>query len=291
MLLNYSKIARPSIVLRYINWFWLTRLRCLWKPGEVCRATPVQWRRKQAGGRSSGGRLYIFWSKVDMSGWLFFLVPVLGLTVNTFPISWGWSSPGDHLGRVHLHGGWVDQQWRSKAIKSNLLPLWFIVLCVHHNGDECESSGIVEFPQTGKSPTTIWVETNFLPSVLLGWTGFRTPPAFPSAGGSRNVDFFFPFSILSLWIFWILVLDQGGRLSMAVRGNPHSKVSNCHDCQDHRITKYHQIQTCRQAGGWIEIAPSPVYNSNGDFLVVLPSRFSCCSSKQGWINWGYVATA
>ena len=41
----------------------------------------------------------------------------------------------------------------------------------------------------------------------------------------RNVDFFFPFSILSLWIFWILVLDQGGRLSMAVRGNPHSKVS------------------------------------------------------------------
>ena len=103
----------------------------------------------------------------------------------------------------------------------------------------------------------------------------------------RNVDLFFTFSILSLWI---LVLIQGGRLSMAVRGNPHSKVSNCHDCQDHRITKYHQIQTCRQAGGWIEIAPSPVYNSNGDFLVVLPSRFSCCSSKQGWINWGYVAT-
>ena len=79
---------------------------------------------------------------------------------------------------------------------------------------------------------------------------------------------------------------------MAVRGNPHSKVSNYHDCpncQDHRITKYHQIQTCRQAGGWIEIAPSPVYNSNGDFLVVLPSRFSSRSSKQGWINWGYVA--
>ena len=160
---------------------------------------------------------------------------------------------------------------------------------------ELPCHGIVEFPQTGKSPPTIWVETNFLPSVLLGWTGFRTPPAFPSAGGRQICWFLFSFfSILSLWIFWILVLDQGGRFSMAVRGNPHSKVSNCHDCpncQDHRITNYHQIQTCRQAGGWIEIAPSPVYNSNGDFLVVLPSRFSCRSSKQGWINWGYVATA
>ena len=139
--------------------------------------------------------------------WHFRLTTVLGLTVNTFPISWGWSSPGDHLGRVHLHGGWVDQRWRSKAIKSNLLPLWFIVLCVHHNGDECESSGIVEFPQTGKSPTTIWVETNFLPSVLLGWTGFRTPPAFPSAGGSRNVDFFFPF----FYFVPLDILDIGPR--------------------------------------------------------------------------------
>jgi dipeptidyl-peptidase-4 len=32
------------------------------------------------------------------------------------------------------------------------------------------------------------------------------------------------------------------------------------------------ILTQEQPGGWIEIAPSPVYSSNGDFLVVQPSR-------------------
>jgi len=43
------------------------------------------------------------------------------------------------------------------------------------------------------------------------------------------------------------------------------------------------ILTQKQAGGWIEIAPSPVYNSNGDFLVVLPSR------QESGLNFPHVA--
>ena len=93
----------------------------------------------------------------------------------------------------------------------------------------------------------------------------------------RNVDFFFTFSILSLWIFWILVLDQGGRLSMAVRGNPHSKVSNCHDCQGHRITKFKLAG--KPAAGSRSLRPRSTTQtetflsfSQAGFLVVLPNR-------------------